>query len=215
MTRTDKVTRLLIANGYDDKLATELPKLFIADFFEKEQEKLSEAIDVFIDCVQNGSIIPNENGFVNFAGIIKMEKEDFEDSCNGLFYNFNSHLKEGFFYRIRRLPLKTILQNGGAFSNEDGYLRYFKPIVGTSQEYADLCEVRPYTGNIDGAYIRANDLCTLLKEKGFSEDMISIIWGEYGFGSRYPRTIKNEGIYINYNSIMNLGNIDGQKQKTI
>ncbi len=215
MTRTDKATRLLIANGYDDKLATELPKLFIANFFEKEQEKLSEAIDVFIDCVQNGSIIPNENGFVNFAGIIKMEKQDFEDSCDGLFYNFDSHLTEEFFYRIRRLPLRNILQNGGAFSNEDGYLRYSKPIVGSSQEYADLCEVRPYNSNINGVYIRANDLCTLLKEKGFSEDMISIIWGEYGFGPRYPRTIKNEGIYINYNSIMNLGNIDEQKQKTI
>ena len=29
--------------------------------------------------------------------------------------------------------------------------------------------------------------------------MISIIFGEYGFGPRYPRVIKNDGIYINYN----------------
>lgn len=214
MTRTEKATRLLIANGYDDALATELPKLFIADFFEKEQEKLSEAIDVFIDGVQNGSIMPNENGFVNFAGIIKMEEQDFEDSCNGLFYNFASHLEREFYLRIGRLPLK-ILQSGGAFSNEDGYFGYFKPIVGTSEEYADLCEVRPYNSNINGVYIRANNLYTLFKEKGFSDDMISIIWGEYGFGPRYPRTIKNEGIYINYNSVMKLGNIDEQKQKTI
>lgn len=198
MTRTEKVTRLLTKNGYDDKFATELPKLFIADFFEKEQEKLSEAIDVFIDCVQNGSIMPNENGFVNFARIIKMEKQDFEDSCDGLFYNFDSQLKEEFFNRIRRLLLKNILQNGGALSNEKGCLRYSKPIVETSKEYADLCEVRPYN-NINGIYIRANDLCSLLKEKGFSEDMISIIFGEYGFGPRYPRVIKNDGIYINYN----------------
>ncbi|MCI8394039.1 MAG: hypothetical protein HFH86_00980 [Bacilli bacterium] len=100
-------------------------------------------------------------------------------------------------------------------SEAKSYLCYSKPIVGTSQEYADLCEVRPYNSSIDGVYIRANDLYTLLKEKGFSEDMISIIWGEYGFGPRYLRTIKNEGIYINYNSIMNLGKIEEQKQKTI
>lgn len=215
MTSTDKVARILIANGYDNELASELPKLFIADFFEKEKEKLSKSIDVFINCVQSGSIVPNKNGFVNFAGIIKMEKQDFEDSCDGLFYNFDSHLTEAFFNRIRRLPLKTILQEGGAFSNEAGYLRYFKPIVGTPQEYVDLCEVRPYRGDMHSVYIRVNDLCKLLKEKGFNEDMISIIWGEYGFGSRYPRTIKEEGIYIAYNSIMNLEDIDVQKQKII
>ena len=52
MKRTEKATRLLIVNGYDEKLAAELPKLFIADFFEKEQDKLSEDIDIFIDRVQ-------------------------------------------------------------------------------------------------------------------------------------------------------------------
>ena len=212
MTRTDKATRLLIANGYDDELATELPKLFIADFFEKEKEKLSEAVDIFIDCVQSERIMPNENGFVNFAGIIKMEKQDFEGSFDGLFYHFNSQLEEEFFNRIKRLPLKNILQNGGAFSNEDGHLDYSKPIVGTPQEYADLCKVSPYNSNIDKIYIRANDLCSLLKEKGFSEDMISIIFGEYGLGPRYPRAVKNEGIYIDFNSVMNLGKIDEKKK---
>lgn len=213
MTRTDKVTRLLIANGYDDELATNLPKLFIADFFEKEQEKLSEAVDIFIDCVQRGSVIPNEKGFVNFAGITKMEKRDFENSCNGLFYDFNSSLEEKFFHKINRLPLKNILQNGGAFSNEGGYLNYSKPIVGTPQEYTDLYEVSPYNGNINKIYIRANDLYSLLEEKGFSGDMISTMCGEYGLGPRYPKAIKNEGVYINYNSIMDLGNIDKQEQK--
>ena len=77
MKRTEKATRLLIVNGYDEKLAAELPKLFIADFFEKEQDKLSEDIDIFIDRVQRGCLLPNEKGFINFAYITKMEKQDF------------------------------------------------------------------------------------------------------------------------------------------
>lgn len=195
MKRTEKATRLLIVNGYDEKLAAELPKLFIADFFEKEQDKLSEDIDIFIDRVQRGCLPPNEKGFINFAYITKMEKQDFEDSMDGLFCKFSSFLEEEFFYKIKRLPLRNILKNGGAFDDNNRCINYFKPIVGTPQEYADLCEIQHYyNGNITRIYIRVADLYLLLKEKGFSEDMVSV----------------SEKICIDYNSIMNLGKIDKQ-----
>ncbi len=51
MLKREKAIQLLIANGYDDTLATELPKLFVADYFEKGQELISEELDIFIDLV--------------------------------------------------------------------------------------------------------------------------------------------------------------------
>ena len=138
---------------------------------------------------------PNEKGFINFAYITKMGKQDFEDSMDGLFCKFSSFLEEEFFYKIKRLPLRNILKNGGAFDDNNRCINYFKPIVGTPQEYADLCEIQYYyNGNITRIYIRVADLYLLLKEKGFSEDMVSV----------------SEKICIDYNSIMNLGKIDKQ-----
>ena len=39
----------------------------------------------------------------------------------------------------------------------------------------------------------------------FNEEDISIVFGEYGAGSHYPPVVPEEGVYINYDAIMNLG----------
>ena len=207
MKNMEKATHLLIMNGYDEEIAKQLPKLFISDYFEKGLERISESFDLFIDLVQGGSKTPNQNNKVKFALIKKMSEDDMDSkSVNGLFYNFRSNLKEEFFSKIKRRPLKNILENNGAFSNDDGYLHYFVPIVEKPQEYQDLCAVILCIESVETVYIKIKDLYELLKYKGFDEKTITLILGEYGNGLRYPRTVPDEGIYINYDAIMNLGN---------
>lgn len=209
MKNMEKATHLLIMNGYDEEIAKQLPKLFISDYFEKGLERISESFDLFIDLVQRGSKTPNQNNKVKFALIKKMSEDDMDPkSVNGLFYNFRSNLKEEFFNKIKRRPLKNILENNGAFSNDDGYLHYFVPIVGEPQEYTDLCAVILCIGSVETVYIKIKDLYELLKYKGIDEKTITPILGEYGNGLRYPRTVPDEGLYINYDTIMNLGNFE-------
>lgn len=219
MKNMEKASRLLVANGYDEELATQLPKLFISDYFNNQEEKISEALDLFIDHVQSGRITSDQNHNVRFASIIKMEESDMNPKAvDGLFYNFKSHLREEFFHKVKRLPLRRILENGGAFSNDDGYLHYFVPVVEDPQEYSDLCEVILYVGNVERVYIKMGDLYSLLKNKGFDEEMISSGWEEYGFGPSDSISIPNEGIYIKYDAVMNLGdfeNISIQKKKVM
>lgn len=207
MKNMEKATHLLIMNGYDEEIAKQLPKLFISDYFEKGLERISESFDLFIDLVQRGSKTPNQNNKVKFALIKKMSGDDmYSKFADELFYNFQSNLKEEFFNKIKRRPLKNILENNGAFSNDDGYLHYFVPIVGEPQEYQDLCAVILCIESVETVYIKIKDLYELLKYKGFDEKTITLILGEYGNGLRYPRTVPDEGIYINYDAIMNLGN---------
>ena len=212
MSRTEKAVWLLIREGYDDELATQLPKLFIEDCFDKDKENLSEAIDVFIDRVQSGQIIPDADNNVAFGGIIGMDDEDMNPkSFSGLFYNFRSHIAEAFYNIVDRKPLKNILLDGGAMElfkwcgqTVSGFK---KEIFGKPQNYEDLCEVRPYGScKEEKSYIRKNDLYDLLLSKGLSPESISIVMGKYGMGPRYPRFILNEGIYLNYDAVMKIGN---------
>lgn len=61
MLKRDKVIQSLIANGYDEELVNELPKAFIEDYLEKEKETLSEALDNFIDRVQDENTVTAYN----------------------------------------------------------------------------------------------------------------------------------------------------------
>ena len=70
-------------------------------------------------------------------------------------------------------------------------------------------------GYVQTVYIKLKDLYELLKDKGFDEKTIKIILGEYGNGLVYPNTIPNEGIYINYDAIMNLGNFENVKTRKL
>lgn len=163
MLKREIAIRQLILNGYDDSLAIQLPKLFIADFLDKEQEKLSEALDVFIDYVQRGYISPNIDGNVFFGSIQKMGEEDMDtNSVDGIFYNFSYHIIEEFTRIVKRQPLQDILLEGGAMKihPELAYASknpvYFeKEIVGSPEEYSDLCVVSPMHGvSSNSSYIK-------------------------------------------------------------
>lgn len=202
MLKREKTIQQLIQNGYDDSLATQLPKLFIEDFFDKEQEKLSEALDIFIDRVQTADYLPYSNDAnVTFGGIEKMRENDFDrKSVDGIFYNFRYRIREEFTHIVRRQPLQNVLLSGGAMKYHpelaDITVRpvlFEKEIVGNPEEYSDLCLVHPYGGISKGSsYIRIRDLYALLQSKGFNEEAISII-------------LENEKICFKYDDVMELG----------
>ena len=77
-------------------------------------------------------------------------------------------------------------------------------VIGKPEEYSDLCRV--YVCNVDNGwcYIKENDLYDLLAEKGLPDESIEIIFGEYGFGRSFPNKVRDEGIYIDQDVIMNL-----------
>lgn len=205
MLKREAAISQLILKGYDDNLATQLPKLFIDDFFEREQEKLSEALDIFIDKVQRGYIMSDGNNSVLFGRILKMEKRDMDKKPNGIFYEFRSHINEEFTSIVKRQPLLKILLEGGAmkFHPEFESVYFDKEIVGNPEEYSDLCVVSLMSDI--SAYIKIGDLYSLLQNRGFNIDSIAIVFGEYGFGPRYPQTVPNAGIYLKYDDVINLG----------
>lgn len=212
MLKREIAIRQLILNGYDDSLATQLPKLFIADFFDKEQEKLSEALDVFIDYVQRGYIQPDTDGNVIFGGIQKMGEEDIDrKAVSGIFYNFRSHMIEEFNHIVKRQPLQNILLEGGAMKfhpelADASYdpVYFEKEIVDSPEEYSDLCVVSPMHGvSYYSSYIKVQDLYSLLLSKGFNGETIAIIFGEYGMEPK--EFTSNNGIYLRHEDVVNLG----------
>lgn len=255
MLKLEKAIQQLIANGYDDNLATQLPKLFIADFFEKEKERLSEALDIFIDQVQREKILPDEGHNVNFGEVIQVEDDN---SFYGIFKEFSLKIHEGFFGIVRRQPLQNILISGHAmeYINNDTNnesVSFVKEIVGSKDNYQDLYLIRPdiecqiesninahaqhlyslllncnlsdemmskimdeyyYICPKNSIFIRANDLYSLLLSKGLNNSSISIIFGDYA--SCIPRFTTfgpQNGIYVNYDDIMKIGNYQSDKIK--
>lgn len=206
MLKREKVIQLLIANGYDDTLATELPKLFIADYFEKSQELISEELDIFIDLVQRGDITPDENNNrVRFAYIKKVTANDFNQTKNwSVYYEFKDHITEEFINIVKRLPLRKILLNN-VLELSNGYQRYNKEIVGSPQEYYDLCEIRSHTYNPKQTYIKSRDLLAILLSKGIKEEAIAVIYTNYDMDSIFSRKNFDSNIYIDYDAIMALG----------
>ena len=74
------------------------------------------------------------------------------------------------------------------------------------KEIKDLCEISPYVKNSNSCYIWINDLYNLLWSKGLGKDSISVVFEEYDLGPRYPKINLNEGVYLNYDAVMKIGN---------
>lgn len=208
MLKREKAIQLLIANGYDDTLATELPKLFVADYFEKGQELISEELDIFIDLVQRGDITPDENNRVRFAYMEKMTANDFNQTNSwGVYYEFKHHITEEFINIVKRRPLRNVLLNNGVLELDNGYQRYHKEIVGSPQECCDLCDIHPHTYNAKQTYIKSRDLLAILLNKGIKEESIAVIYSNCGMNSTPSKETSDGNIYIDYDAIMTLGNI--------
>lgn len=210
MLKREKAIQLLIANGYDDTLVTELPKLFVADYFEKVQEMISEQLDIFIDLVQRGDITPDENSRVKFAFVEKMNENDFSQThCWGVYYGFKHHMTEEFIHIAKRRPLRNILLNSGILELDNGYQRFHKEIVGSPQENYDLCRISPYKSDAKPAYIKLNDLLAILLRKGIKKEAITVIYSTNDTDSIPSKETSDGNIYIDYGTIMALGDMPG------
>lgn len=218
MKKRDQIIQQLIANGYNDDLATQLPKLFIDDYFEEAKELLSEALDIFIDKVQSRDIIPDKDNNVFFGNFQKMNENIsyLNPAIDRVFYDFRWSILIGFLTIVKRRPLINILLNGGALGYHDGELLYRKEVVGPSTEYSGLCEITPHlleSQSYSTIYIQLKDLLELLLSKGIREEDITFVYNEIGINAKGEPTlssnINDTGIFINYDVIKKLGNCQG------
>lgn len=218
MKKRDQIIQQLIANGYNDDLATQLPKLFIDDYFEEAKELLSEALDIFIDKVQSRDIIPDKDNNVFFGNFQKMNENIsyLNPAIDRVFYDFRWSILIGFLTVVKRRPLINILLNGGALGYHDGELLYRKEVVGPSTEYSGLCEITPHlleSQSHSTIYIQLKDLLELLLSKGIREGDITFVYNEIGINAKGEPTlssnINDTGIFINYDVIKKLGNCQG------
>lgn len=209
MLKREKVVQELIANGYDENLVAELPKLFIEDYLEKEKEDLSEIIDIFIDKVQSGEAINyyNEDENIYFGSVEKIEESDsFPNASNNVFSHFKEEINENFMEVIKRRPLRNILLNAGVLKLDGNELKYYKDIIPSSDTFSDLCEVCcicydkvRHSYNFQIIYITLSNFLLLMESKGIKkEDIIN--------GTCVSSNISEKEVFINYDAIMAIGN---------
>ena len=75
MKKYEEAKKDLVLNGFNEAKVNELTNLFVEDFLDSEYEKLGESLDMYIDEVRDGQILPNEFGVVKFAEIVNDNEE--------------------------------------------------------------------------------------------------------------------------------------------
>ena len=217
MLKRDKVIQSLIANGYDEELVNELPKAFIEDYLEKEKETLSEALDNFIDRVQDENTVTayNVDNNIFFGSMQRMKQHDFyPDACDGLFYNFKSHIIEEFLTIIKKRPLRNILINAGVLELADDYQKFHGDILGKTETWKDLCAVNcisyyPNKHNYQFRiiYLRLDDFIALLENKGIKKENMA--------NPYYIPDSLHYDIFINGDAIMAIGNTQHNTEELV
>ena len=211
--KLNEIIERMISNGYDSKLASEMIKNYIELYFQNAKNKVGSYVESFINTLSE-SELSNQNN-IKFAGILKMEERDNDKSVNGIFYEFKSMISQGVMKLISSSNLIDTFSNAGIVDKEYGQYKLGK-IDGfiemlSAENNADLIQLR--ISDV-AYYMSLNDLRLLLLEKGIDEGCYNIIWGKYGLGSRYPREVKEEGLYFDGEAISKkLVNNQGTKRK--
>ena len=193
-----KVKLYLIKGGFDKDVVLSLPKIFIQEYLEKDYDKLSELLDVFIDGVYKST--KYENKEANFGNISCMHDKNTELNNEGLYNSFKNKIIEEFQTFINRQPLNSIISVGGDYKNaNDNNLFFNECIVDNPNQYGDLVCLKPYFDVLDKSgnksyFIRINDLSNLLLSKGINLQDVNIIM-----------TKENNGLYIDSLAIKSLG----------
>lgn len=193
-----KVKLYLIKGGFDRDVVLSLPKIFIQEYLEKDYDKLSELLDVFIDGVYKST--KYENKEANFGNISCMHDKDTELNNEGLYNSFKNIIIEEFQTFINRQPLNSIISVGGDYkSAKDNNLFFNECIVDDPHQYGDLVCLKPYFDVLDkngnkSYFIRINDLSNLLLSKGINLQDVNIVM-----------TKENNGLYIDSLAIKSLG----------
>ena len=183
MSNLAKVKLYLIKSGFDKDVVLSLPRIFMQEYLEKDYDKLSELLDVFIDGVYKST--KYENKQASFGNISCVYNKDAELNNESVYQNFKNKIIELFQTYINRQPLNSILSIGDDPS-----------------QYGDLVCLKPYFNVLDhkGAetyFIRINDLSNLLLSKGINLEDVNIVL-----------TSENNGLYINSLAIKNLGAVE-------
>lgn len=204
----ERFIQLLNLNEYSESIvAAQLSKLVINNFFDREHEKLSNLLSLFIEGIRNGDIKPDENGSVFFGEIQKMEKNDFDEESYGIFSNFREHIIEEFNRLIKICNSKDRLLGDSkgsydSYSIEDS-LCFDKKITVSPKEYSDLCVISLSTlTGVDKSYIRTGDLYYLLLSKGLSEKEIMPIFLDMFNQNRLDEKKTNHYIFVKYSDIV-------------
>ena len=201
MSNLAKVKLYLIKSGFDKDVVLSLPRIFMQEYLEKDYDKLSELLDVFIDGVYKST--KYENKQASFGNISCVYNKDAELNNESVYQNFKNKIIELFQTYINRQPLNSILSIGGNYKNaNDNNLFFNESIVDDPSQYGDLVCLKPYFNVLDhkGAetyFIRINDLSNLLLSKGINLEDVNIVL-----------TSENNGLYINSLAIKNLGAVE-------
>lgn len=189
---------------YDYDLVNELPKAFLENFFEKEKEALSEAIDKFIDRVKSGNELVEHRkyGRFCFGNINTMNKREFDsDYPGGMFELLKSRINKEFFEIIkRRHYLRDISTNHETLELD---------IVGAPENWQDLCEIRTldsyeekngsiWNKSYKKNYIRLNDFLNLMESKGIEKEKINIVYEDDYFNGTEIQIDNNFISFIDY-----------------
>ena len=86
MSNLAKVKLYLIKSGFDKDVVLSLPRIFMQEFLEKDYDKLSELLDVFIDGVYKST--KYENKEANFGNISCVHNKDTELNNNSAYNSF-------------------------------------------------------------------------------------------------------------------------------
>ena len=205
MKNIEKIKLYLIKSGFDRDVVLSLPKVFIQEYLEKEYDKLSDLLDVFIDYVYKSKKYLNKDA--NFGNISYIYNKDMELNNEEIYNNFKNKIIDSFQAFINRQPLNSILSVGGDYKNSnDRNLSFNECIVDDPNQYGDLVCLKPYFDVLDKSghktyFIRINDLSNLLLSKGINLKDVNIIM-----------TSTKNGLYIDSNAIKNLGIISKQEQ---
>ena len=198
MSNLEKVKLYLIKGGFDKDVVLSLPRLFMQEYLEKDYDKLSELLDVFIDGVYKST--KYENKQASFGNISCVHNKDAELNNENVYQSFKNKIIELFQTYISRQPLNSILSIGGDYKNaNDNNLFFNECIVDDSNQYGDLVCLKPYFNVLDKKgdetyFIRINDLSNLLLSKGINLEDVNIVLMS-----------KNNGLYINPLAIKSLG----------
>ena len=211
--KLNEIIERMISNGYDSKLASEMIKNYIELYFQNAKNKVGSYVESFINTLSESELSSQNN--IKFADILKMEERDNDESVNGIFYEFKSMISEGVMELISSSNLIDTFSNAGIVDKKYGLYKLGK-IDGfiemvSAENNADLIQL---TISDVTYYMSLNDLRLLLLEKGIDESCYNIIWGKYGLGPRYPREVKEEGLYFDGEAISKkLANNQGTKRK--
>ncbi len=201
MSNLAKIKLYLIKSGFDKDVVLTLPKIFVQEYLEKDYDKLSELLDVFIDYVYKSPKYLNQQA--KFGNISCVHNKDAELNHESVYNSFKNKIIESFHTFITRQPLNSILSIGGNPKNaNDNNLFFNECIVVDPNQYGDLVCLQPYFNVLDKKgneiyFIRINDLSNLLLSKGINLEDVSIIM-----------TTNNNGLYINPLAIKSLGSVE-------